>query len=124
MHVPIDSSTHYSAFQTVGLHCQTPTLAHCVPCREAVCTIFMMVFGMSRLGGELTTYRRRGGHANHLANPTRFIIMPYDQTSIYALEGETKIHAFFQVTDSCFYQTNTALYPVKSENSPTTADDR
>ena len=23
-----------------------------------------------------------------------------------------------------FYQTNTALYPVKSENSPTTADDR
>ena len=29
-----------------------------------------------------------------------------------------------QVTDSYFYQTNTALYPVKSENSPTTADDR
>ena len=30
----------------------------------------------------------------------------------------------FKVTDSYFYQTNTALYPVKSENSPTTADDR
>ena len=29
-----------------------------------------------------------------------------------------------QVTNSYFYQTNTALYPVKSENSPTTADDR
>ena len=29
-----------------------------------------------------------------------------------------------KVTDSYFYQTNTALYPVKSENSPTTADDR
>ena len=28
-----------------------------------------------------------------------------------------------KVTDSYFYQTNTALYPVKSENSPTTADD-
>ena len=31
----------------------------------AVCTIFMMVFGMTRSGGELTTYRARGGHANH-----------------------------------------------------------
>ena len=29
-----------------------------------------------------------------------------------------------KVTDSYFYQTNTALYPVKSENSLTTADDR
>ena len=29
-----------------------------------------------------------------------------------------------KVTDSYFYQTSTALYPVKSENSPTTADDR
>ena len=27
-----------------------------VSCREAVCTIFMMVFGMTRPGGELTTY--------------------------------------------------------------------
>ena len=26
--------------------------------------------------------------------------------------------------DYYFYQTNTALYPVKSENSPTTDDDR
>ena len=31
---------------------------------------------------------------------------------------------FLKVTDSYFYQTNTALYPIKSENSPTTADDR
>ena len=31
----------------------------------AVCTIFMMVFGMTRPGGELTTYRVRGGYANH-----------------------------------------------------------
>ena len=29
-----------------------------------------------------------------------------------------------KITDSYFYQTSTALYPVKSENSPTTADDR
>ena len=27
-YVPIDSSTHYPAFSTVGLHCQTPTLTH------------------------------------------------------------------------------------------------
>ena len=31
---------------------------------------------------------------------------------------------YIGVTYSYFYQTNTALYPVKSENSPTTADDR
>ena len=31
----------------------------------AVCAIFMMVFGMTRPGSELTTYRMRGGHANH-----------------------------------------------------------
>ena len=31
---------------------------------------------------------------------------------------------FLKITDSYFYQTSTALYPVKSENSPTTADDR
>ena len=57
MHAHIDSSTHYPAFKTIGLHSLTPTLTHCVPCREAVCTIFMMVFGMTRPGGELTTYR-------------------------------------------------------------------
>ena len=46
---------------TLQLGC-TPTLTHCVPCREAVCTIFMMVFGMTGPRGELTTYRARGGH--------------------------------------------------------------
>ena len=40
-------------------------------CREAVCIIFMMVFGMTRPGCEHTTYRVRGGHANHYANTTR-----------------------------------------------------
>ena len=42
-----------------------------MPCREAVCTIFMMVFGMTRQRGELTTYRARGRHATDWANPTR-----------------------------------------------------
>ena len=37
---------------------------------------------------------------------------------------EKTLIKLFKVTDSYFYQTNTALYPVKSENSPTTADDR
>ena len=27
--------------------------------------LVMMVFGMTRPGGELTTYRVGGGHANH-----------------------------------------------------------
>ena len=40
-------------------------------CREAVCTIFMMAFGMTRPGRESNIYRVRGGHANHYANPTR-----------------------------------------------------
>ena len=73
MHFPIDSSTHCLAFTTVGLHCQTPTLTHACLCREAVCTIFMMVFGMTRPGGELTTYCARGGRATDWANPTRFV---------------------------------------------------
>ena len=63
--------TLYPAFQTVGLHCQTPTLTHACLCREAVCTIFMMVFGMTWPRGELTTYPARGGHATDLANLTR-----------------------------------------------------
>ena len=75
---PIDSSTHYPAFYTVGLHCQTSTLTHACLCREAVCTIFMMVFGMTRPGGELTTYRARGRHANHWANLTRSEVVHHD----------------------------------------------
>ena len=31
----------------------------CVQCREAVCTILMMVFGMTQPGREPTTYRVR-----------------------------------------------------------------
>ena len=33
----------------------------CMPMQGG--TIFMMVFGMTRPRGELTTYRARGGHA-------------------------------------------------------------
>ena len=35
----------------------------CMPSREAVCTIFMMVFGRIRLGREPRTYFMRGRHA-------------------------------------------------------------
>ena len=41
----------------------------CVPSRDAVGTIFMMVFGMTRPGREPMTYHMRGEHANHLAKP-------------------------------------------------------
>ena len=37
----------------------------CVPSKEAICAIFMMVFGMTWLGREPMTYRMRGRHANH-----------------------------------------------------------
>ena len=38
---------------------------HCVQSREVVCTIFIMVFGMTCPGHEPATHRMRGGHANH-----------------------------------------------------------
>ena len=56
---------------------------------------------------------------------TIFII--YDKDTYKLRERELYVETalfLLQVTDSYFYQTNTALYPVKSENSPTTADDR
>ena len=37
----------------------------CVPNREAVCTIYMMVFGMTQPRSEPTTYRMRSRQANH-----------------------------------------------------------
>ena len=43
----------------------------CVQSWEAVCTIFMMVFGMTWPGREPTNYRVRGRHANHSANPAK-----------------------------------------------------
>ena len=55
----------------------------------------------------------------------------YDNMGVYqdkysSLERKDNI-LIWQVglkdADSYFYQTNTALYPVKSENSPTTEDD-
>ena len=48
VHVTIDSSTHYPAFVPVGLHCQTQSLSCRVLGRYVVCTIFVMVFGMTR----------------------------------------------------------------------------
>ena len=55
VHVTIDSSTHYPAFYSwVALSNSYPV--DCMPSREAVCTICMMVFGMTWLGREPTTY--------------------------------------------------------------------
>ena len=34
----------------------------CMPSREAVCTIFMKVLGMTQTGCEPATYGKRGGH--------------------------------------------------------------
>ena len=52
----------------------------CVHCREAVCTIFMMVLGMTRPGREPTTCRVRSGHAYHYANPT---MKQYDEMVLF-----------------------------------------
>ena len=43
----------------------------CIPSMETVCTIFMMVFGMTRPGCESMTSHMRGRNANHLAIPMR-----------------------------------------------------
>ena len=48
-------------------------LMHCVPCREADCTMFMMVFGITRPRGELTTYRARGGYPDYSTVPVNRI---------------------------------------------------
>ena len=48
---PIDSSTHYPAFKRVGLHFKISTLTSACLCREAVCTICMLVY----LPGERQT---------------------------------------------------------------------
>ena len=71
--IPEDLSSPcvHRQFHTLpGLLDSRPALSNsypnaCVPCREAGCTIFMMVFGMTRLGHKPPTYRMRGGHANH-----------------------------------------------------------
>ena len=34
----------------------------CVPSRQAVCTILIMVFGVTRMGYETANYRMSGGH--------------------------------------------------------------
>ena len=59
------SACPHRQFHTLPSLFDSLTLTHCVPCREAVCTIFMMVFGMTRAEGNLKTYRVRSGHANH-----------------------------------------------------------
>ena len=69
MHVPIDSSPHYTDFLdswTVLIALSNSYLNACMQCREEVCTIFIMVFGMTWPELELTSYRVRGGHANHI----------------------------------------------------------
>ena len=58
-------SLEYFWLFTVRLHFQSLTQNACVPSTEAVCTNFMMVFGMTRPGLEPMTYCMRGRHANH-----------------------------------------------------------
>ena len=43
------------------------------PSGKAVCTI-LMVFGMTQPGLEPVTYRMRGGHVNHYANPRCYLL--------------------------------------------------
>ena len=48
---PVDSFTHYSAFFTFRLYCQTPTVVGACQA-EMHCVIFMSVSGMTRLGAN------------------------------------------------------------------------
>ena len=49
----------------------------CMPSRKAVCTRFMLVFGITQSGCEPTTYHMRGRHANHETIPTRYLYLNY-----------------------------------------------
>ena len=66
MYVPI-----HRQFQTLpGLLDSRAELSNSYPdirvtSREAICTIYIMVFGMTQPGHEPMTYHMRGGHANH-----------------------------------------------------------
>ena len=66
--VPIDSSTHYPALETVGLHCHTPTLSHACLYREVVCrpTIFWwsLVWPTVWEADTLTTTSKPTRHGN------------------------------------------------------------
>ena len=65
------SECHHRQFHTLpGLLDSWAALSNsypnaCVPMQGGSLYIFMMVFGMTRPGGELMTYHVRGGHANH-----------------------------------------------------------
>ena len=67
---PLSACSHEQFLTLSGLLDSRAELSHsypnvCMPSREAVCTIFIMVFGMTRLGCEPATYRMRCGHINH-----------------------------------------------------------
>ena len=73
---PLSACPHRQFHTLPGLLDSRAALSNSYPkasvqCREAVCTIFMMVFGMTRPGREPATYHMRGGHPNHSAIPTR-----------------------------------------------------
>ena len=69
--IPGDSACPHRQFHTLpGLLDSQAALPNsypnaCVQFKEAVYTIFMMIFGMTRPGCEPTNYCVRGGHANH-----------------------------------------------------------
>ena len=63
-YVPTEGSTHYATFNTVGLHCPTPTSTPaCKAWRQFV--PFYVGFGMTQTGREPTICLMRGGHTKH-----------------------------------------------------------
>ena len=70
VHVPIHSATHYPDFH-IQASLQNSCTNACVPCREAVCTISLIVFFMTLPLRETTTYRMRGSLAIKLLMPSQ-----------------------------------------------------
>ena len=69
--VSIDSSTYYPAFSQSS--CIAKPLPQCLCAKqEAVCTIFIMISGMTRPGCEPAIVCMKDGRANHSDNPTRW----------------------------------------------------
>ena len=74
-----------------------------VPSREAICTIFIMIFGMTRSGREPATYRMRGGTLT--IKPTRrgFVSHNIRLVQIFAKRYIIVVHLYLDVTKQIVY---------------------
>ena len=80
----------------------------CVPSREAICTIIIMIFGMTRSGREPATYRMRSaGHAI-TTRKRRMIDKGVKHHSLFLSASRKKTHTYLPI-----YIAHFAFYFIK-----------